>query len=178
MESNTFSKIFVTNLIAEVRRRLFEESFNRIRQCLSTLTEEQIWVRPNEVSNSVGHLVLHICGNTTQWLISGLGDMPDHRNRSTEFDPNQNETKKVLLDKIDWVEQQVNPILTKISAANLIQIYNVQVFQESGMSMLIHVTEHTSYHTGQITYLTKLMTGQETNYYGNLDLEAKNKGPV
>lgn len=171
MESNILTKTLVTNLIAEVRRRLFEESFNRIRQCLNTLTEEQIWIRPNTVSNSVGNLVLHICGNTTQWIISGLGDREDNRNRSAEFEPNQTETKKTLLHKIDWLEQHVDQVLSEISAFNLIQSYNVQVFRETGISMLIHVTEHTSYHTGQITFLTKLISEQETNYYGSLDLE-------
>lgn len=177
MEPTAYSQIFCTSLLAEVRRRLFDESFARIRQCLNTLSEEQIWYQPNPVSNSIGNLVLHICGNTTQWIVSGLGSRPDSRNRSSEFE-SQSHTKGFLVNKLQTLEQEVCMVLDALSTEHLLQTYAVQAFKETGLSMLIHVVEHTSYHTGQITYLTKWLTEKETNYYGNLDLQEKNKGPV
>jgi len=68
-------------LIKEVKRRLFEEGVGRIKKCLEVLNEEQIWYRPNANSNSVGNLVLHLCGNVRQWILTGLGKKEDIRQR-------------------------------------------------------------------------------------------------
>ena len=73
-------------LISEVNFRLFEECVPRIKNCLSRLTDEQIWWRPNPRSNSIGNLILHLCGNVRQYIVSGLGGSPDNRNRDYEFE--------------------------------------------------------------------------------------------
>src|SRR5437773_2414561 len=57
----------------------FEKYLPRIVDCLQLLSEEEIWWRPNEASNSAGNLVLHLCGNVRQWIISGLAAEPDAR---------------------------------------------------------------------------------------------------
>lgn len=178
MQDSTFSRIYRTSILSEVRRRLFEESFPRIHQCLDLLTIEQIWYRPNPVSNSVGNLVLHICGNLGQWLISGLGNQPDNRDRSAEFSEKGPLPKADLRQKLQHIEGQADQILDQLTTEHLLHTYQVQAFRETGISILVHVVEHTSYHVGQITLLTKWQTGQQTNYYGDIDLEEKNKGPV
>jgi len=175
---NPHSSIYKATLLTEVRRRVFEESFTRIRQCLGMLTNDQVWQRPSEVSNSIGTLVVHICGNTRQWIVSGLGGGPDRRERSIEFSGEHSFSSRELLDMLEEVEQEVEEVLNRLRAEQLLATYQVQAFRETGMSMLIHVIEHTSYHVGQITYLTKWMTDQQTNYYGDIDLESKNEGPV
>ncbi|PYR84121.1 MAG: hypothetical protein DMG18_10565, partial [Acidobacteria bacterium] len=38
----------------------FEKYLPRIVDCLELLSEEEIWWRPNEASNSAGNLVLHL----------------------------------------------------------------------------------------------------------------------
>ena len=45
----------------------------QIRSCIEELSEEQIWWRPNESSNSVGNLVLHVRGAVLHFLCRGLG---------------------------------------------------------------------------------------------------------
>src|ERR1043165_3356929 len=58
----------------------------KIERCLEKLTDEQIWWRANEESNSIGNLILHLCGNARQWIVSGVGSAPDARNRDSEFE--------------------------------------------------------------------------------------------
>ena len=58
---------------------------SRIETCLDKLTCEQIWARGAENQNAVGNLVLHLCGNLGQWILSGVGGAPDHRDRDAEF---------------------------------------------------------------------------------------------
>src|SRR5688572_27072869 len=57
----------------------------KIERCLERLNDEQIWWRPNAESNSIGNLVLHLCGNARQWIVCGLGAGPDNRTRDAEF---------------------------------------------------------------------------------------------
>ena len=54
------------------RRKLMEEFWPRIRECVESLTDEQIWWRPNPASNSVGNLLLHLNGNLGQWLVASF----------------------------------------------------------------------------------------------------------
>ncbi len=49
----------------------------------------------------------------------------------------------------------------------------MQGFEETGTAILLHVVEHFSYHTGQITLHTKLMLDADTGYYAGADLNAK-----
>ncbi|TAE47440.1 MAG: DUF1572 domain-containing protein [Bacteroidetes bacterium] len=161
-------------LISEVRRRILEESFFRIRKCLSLLEDDAIWWRPNEQSNSVGNLVLHLCGNARQWMLSALGGLPDTRQRQAEFDERGPVARTELLSLLDTLERELSALLDRLGPEDLERMYEVQGFQESGVAILVHVTEHVSYHTGQITYFVKMHTGKDTGYYAgqNLDVVA------
>jgi uncharacterized damage-inducible protein DinB len=159
-------------LVREVRRRLLEENIPRIKQCLGELTGEEVWYRPNEQSNSVGNLVLHLCGNVRQWLLSGLGGYPDHRRRQQEFEEQGPIPTHVLVRHLDELAEEVEKVLAVLTTENLLQPVEVQGFKENGISVLVHVVEHFSYHTGQITYYVKWRKNISTNYYGGLDLSA------
>ncbi|MEM6343822.1 MAG: DinB family protein [Bacteroidota bacterium] len=162
--------IFFSSLSREVKRRLVDESIPRIRQCLHILTEADIWYRPNENSNSVGNLVLHLCGNVRQWLVSGLSRTPDTRERDLEFSERGPWPTKDLLAQLDQLEQEILQTLASLGPEDLIRDYEVQGFQENGIGILVHVIEHFSYHTGQITYFTKAHKDVDTGYYADHDL--------
>ena len=162
-----------TAFIAEIKRRLFEENIPRLKKCLSELTTEQIWYRPNNSSNSVGNLVLHLQGNVRQWVVAGLGKNPDVRERQLEFDEKGPVPIKKMLDDLDKLMMEVTTILNKVTATDLLEVRNVQAYQESGLSILIHITEHFSYHVGQMTYIVKMLKDQDMGYYDGHDLEAK-----
>jgi len=162
---------FGKQLIAETKRRISEESIERIKKCLDMITNDQIWQRPNKESNSIGNLILHLCGNARQWLICGLTDAPDTRNRSLEFDIHHNISKSEFITKLDELSSDIASLLKMIDVSNLVLPRKVQVFEETGISILIHVIEHFSYHTGQIVFYTKLLTNKPTNFYSHLNLE-------
>ena len=163
-------------LIKEVRRRLMEEGVPRIKQCLATLTEEEIWMRPNANSNSMGNLVLHLCGNVRQWIVSGLGGLPDRRNRSSEFGESGPIPAGELVNRLETVMEETNQVLDGLSAEQLVQPVTVQGFEETGLSVLVHVVEHFSYHVGQITYFVKWRKDIDTAYYGGIELNKFGEG--
>jgi hypothetical protein len=68
------------------RDKLLGQYWPRMRSCVESLTDEQIWWRPNGASNSVGNLLLHLNGNVGQWLVASFNRIEDARNRPAEFD--------------------------------------------------------------------------------------------
>jgi uncharacterized damage-inducible protein DinB len=86
-----------------------------------------------------------------------------------EFEADRTKTKKELIDLLDQLKKDLYPLIRDVSSAELLRVRPVQIYEENGMTILIHVTEHFSYHCGQIAYLTKWLTGQQTNFYGPLE---------
>lgn len=158
-------------LINEVQVRLYDESLPRILKCIDQLENDQIWWRPNESSNSIGNLVLHLCGNVTQWIYSGLGGFPDHRARQAEFDERGNLDKGELRALLVLTMDKIKPVITNLPTEELLQTRPVQTFMETGLTILIHVTEHFSYHTGQIAYITKMLSNSPLGFYEGVSLE-------
>lgn len=161
------------HFIAEIKRRLFEENIPRLKKCVAALSDEQIWYRPNNSSNSVGNLVLHLEGNVRQWVVAGLAKNPDVRERQKEFAEKGPVPKEKMLEDMDRLMQEVDAILNKICSEDLLEIRNVQGYQESGLSILVHITEHFSYHVGQMTYIAKMLLDTDMGYYDGHDLDAK-----
>ena len=158
-------------LIKDVKRRLFDEGIERIKKCLSHLTEEQVWYKHNSNINSVGNLILHLCGNVTQYILHGVDGQADIRQRAKEFSEKGPIATSILEQQLDDLQVKVNAALDRISADHLVEDRVVQGFDENVISILIHVTEHFSYHVGQITYYTKYIRDVDTAYYGGLDLD-------
>lgn len=147
----------------------------RIENCLNRLTEEQVWDKPNENANSIANLILHLCGNITQYIVSSLGENADQRQRDLEFSTAGGYSKAELLAKIKRVTAEAVEVIRTQDSESLIQMRKVQGFDLSGVAIVVHVTEHYSYHVGQIALLTKLLCGQDLGFYAGLDLNEKNE---
>ena len=160
-------------IIADVKRRLIEESLPRIHKCLDSLSLAEVWHKQNEHTNSVGNLILHLCGNVRQYLLSGIDGQEDIRKRDLEFTEQGPIDKEILKSKLNVLMNEVDQALDRIASIDLIKEVRVQGFDENVTSILIHVTEHFSYHVGQITYYTKYIKNMDTGYYAGLDLNAK-----
>jgi hypothetical protein len=86
--------------LASSRSRLVDQHWPRLKACVEPLTVEQIWWRPNEASNSVGNLILHLNGNVTQWILTGFTHGEDSRDRPAEFSADGGLTAAELLDRL------------------------------------------------------------------------------
>lgn len=151
-----------------------EENTPRIKKCLDQLTHEEVWAKPNDSSNSIGHLILHLCGNITQYVISSLGGEPDARMRDSEFNTSTHYSKEELFERINSVVSKASAVMRELDHSDILRIRSVQGFKYSAIGIVIHVTEHYSYHTGQIALLTKLKKNQDLGFYAGYDLNKKN----
>src|SRR5207237_9815131 len=82
--------------IETLRVRITQVMPAQIRDCLDLLDDEQIWWRPNEQSNSVGNIILHISGSLTPYLNSNIGDSTYERDRECEFAERRHNPKNEL----------------------------------------------------------------------------------
>jgi uncharacterized damage-inducible protein DinB len=151
-----------------------DESTRMVSKCLGALKEQDIWKKPNGVSNSMGNLVVHLCGNIRQYIISSLGEQPDTRHRDLEFSITEGYDKEELLKMLVEVTQKAKEVIEAASDAQLLKVRNVQGFKLSGIGIILHVVEHYSYHTGQIAYWTKIVNNKDLGFYDEFDLNTKN----
>ncbi len=169
MAATAFAKEFIEQCIFRM-----EESTPRIKKCLEALTDEDIWKRPNASSNSIGNIILHLCGNIRQYAVSSLGGEEDVRIRDEEFAAKGGLSKAELLEKLDDTVSHAIAIIKNTTDDELLRPRSVQGFQLSGIGIIIHVTEHYSYHTGQIAFWTKMLKDKDLGFYAGIDLNVKN----
>lgn len=165
----------ISEAVLEACHFRLNESRERIQICIGKLTEDQLIHRYNDVSNSIANIVIHLQGNITQYMLSALGGLPDKRVRDDEFIPAGGINKVDLALEIDKVFLDALNIIKEMDANKCVQVLTIQGFEMTGIGAVIHVVEHASYHVGQITYLTKMYTSQETNYYAGIDLNIHNE---
>ena len=165
-----FAKEFIEQSVSHLN-----QNTPRIEKCLAALSEGELWHRPNENSNSIGNLILHLCGNIRQYAISSLGNVPDSRIRDLEFLAREGYSKSELIEKLTQTVDDAVMTIKNSTEANLLQPRLVQGFNLTGIGIIIHVTEHYSYHTGQIAYYTKMVKDRDLGFYANIDLNVKNE---
>ena len=100
------------------RRLIASDYVPKIEGCLERLTDGDIWWRPNEASNSIGNLILHLCGNVTMWILGGVGRQPFERDRQQEFDERQEVPSAELLRRLKGVVQQADAVVRAIDSSD------------------------------------------------------------
>jgi uncharacterized damage-inducible protein DinB len=137
----------------------------KIERCLKNLRDEQIWWRANEESNSIGNLILHLCGNAKQWIVCGVGSAPDNRNRDSEFEQRNVIPRDELVALLRSTLADVHTTLQSVDPSTLLEFRKIQGNDVDILEAVFHVTEHFSMHTGQIIMLTKMMTSADLRFY-------------
>jgi len=149
-------------LLAQVDRDL-ALYLDKIRYCAGLLDETQVWWRANARSNSVGNLMLHLCGNLSQWVLQGLGGRTYERRRAQEFSAAGGVSREELVARLSAVVAECRPVIAGLSETDLVAPRTIQGYATDGLRALLHVWEHMSYHTGQIVLITKQLAGERTD---------------
>jgi uncharacterized damage-inducible protein DinB len=147
-------------------------NLERIGRCFDELTEDQVWQRPNSSSNSIGNQVLHLCGNISQWILTGLGDAPDLRQRDKEFVIAGGFNKEELSARLKEVITESVAVIAGLEEEDITRVRPVQAYYHDGVFILMHVVEHFSYHTGQIIFWTKALKDIDLDLYAGDALDS------
>jgi len=147
------------------RQKLLGQFWPRLRQSVESLTDEQVWWRPNAASNSIGNLILHLNGNVTQWLVDSFNRDGDKRNRPAEFAAESGLTAAELLAKLGATMERAAQVLDRLTVEELLAPYEIQGYHVHGLDAVYQVVEHFGLHYGQIAYITKSIMAKDLGFY-------------
>ncbi len=160
----------ITSAFLEFSRwKLLEQYWPRLRSCVESLTDDQVWWRPNEASNSIGNLILHLNGNVRQWMVASFNSLEDNRERPAEFAQRDLMPRAELLELLGDTMQQAAEVLRRLTIADLLATMHIQGYTVNGMYAVYQVVEHFGLHYGQVAYITKLVSGKDLGFYRELN---------
>jgi uncharacterized damage-inducible protein DinB len=168
LTSSGKAKTHAQEFIDASRVFLTEDFLPKLKFCLEQMSDEDIWWRPNEQSNSAGNLTLHLCGNMRQWILKSIGGMEFQRDRDAEFAERGPISKVDLIRSIETTVTDVAGTLANLEENTLLDRFLVQGYDTSQLQAIYHVVEHFSYHLGQILFIYKMRSGKDAGFYRHL----------
>lgn len=136
-----------------------------VRDSLQSLSEEQLWHRSGENCNSVGNLVLHLCGNVRQWIGHGVAGQPDIRKRDAEFAAKGGPSRQEIAALFEQTLNDAAAVLAALPGDRLTERIRPQKEEVSVLEAIYQVVGHLQQHVGQIVFATKQMTGRDLALY-------------
>lgn len=157
------------------RHALIQEHWPRLSECVCSLTEEQLWWRPNEASNSIGNLLLHLNGNVGQWIVSNFNQTEDCRNRPCEFSERGPVPGGGLIARLAGTVEEAGAVMARLTTADLEATYEIQGYKVTGLYAIFHCVQHFALHYGQIAYITKSLQNRDLGFFRHLDKTGQTK---
>jgi hypothetical protein len=150
------------------RNKLLEQYWPRLRTSVESLTDEQLWWRPNDSTNSIGNIILHLNGNVRQWLVASFKRLEDTRDRPAEFSQRAVISGPVLLAQLGSAMTEASEVLSRLTETDLLAPFEIQGYHVSGLDAVYQVVEHFGLHYGQILYITKMIQNKDLGFYRHL----------
>lgn len=120
--------------------------------------EENIWKLDKNISNSAGHLTLHLIGNLHAFIGKEIGGTGYVRKRELEF-TSKKVSRKELIEGVNETIEMVKKSLISLTNEGLKKEYPLLKFSkvETNEYLLVHLINHLTYHLGQINYHRRLI---------------------
>jgi uncharacterized damage-inducible protein DinB len=138
-----------------VKTRLVRDYPEQIRTCMEALTDEQLWWRPNEHSNAIANLVVHLAGSNRYYFDHVIGRREDLRNRAAEFALRGGRTKAELQKEWNESVASTERALDAVDPSRLMETTERTGKTTTLLQILLHVSHHNGVHLGQIVYIAK-----------------------
>ncbi len=161
MSTNPHAALFIEHS----RFFLGTEYRTKLKSAVEALPADRLWWRPDELSNSVGNLLLHLNGNVRQWIVRGVGNVTGSRDRAAEFAARSGPEAAVLMAELEHTLDEVDRILAALTPAQLLESRTIQGRDLTVLGAIYHVVEHFSLHLGQIVLLAKLHAPGAIRFY-------------
>lgn len=142
-----------------------DECSIKINHCCDQLTDEQVWWRPQEEMNAIGNLLLHLCGNLRQWIIAGVGNKEDTRDRPSEFSCRSQTSKIELLNDLRNTLNESKATLNDLTVESLLQQRRIQGFEITGLAAAFDSVSHLKGHTQEIIHMTRVLLAEDYQFH-------------
>lgn len=150
-------------VVAEAENRL-EESLTKIKHCLNQLNDEQVWWRQSEPQNSIGNIILHLCGNLRQWIVAGVGSEADTRHRPSEFSERGPIPKNELLGRLEGGVREACAALAAAGPEQLLKSRRIQGSDVTGIGAIFDSVPHFVGHMHQVVYIARSQLGDRYEF--------------
>jgi uncharacterized damage-inducible protein DinB len=145
--------------------RRMKMSQAEIARCVDRLSEEQIWQRAGDYENSIANLLLHLAGNIRQWVLHGIDDQPDVRERDGEFALERSMSAVDARRRFDSTVDEAVGVIAGLEQGRLVEVIDPQPTGGQRhltiLEAIFKVVGHLEMHTGQIILLTKQMVASD-----------------
>lgn len=142
-------------LLAALRTRVTGVFPSQIRAAVEPLTDEQIWMRPNESCNSIGNLILHLAGSLNHFLNRNIGGFPYERDRPAEFAERNAIPKAELLARFDDMISKATQTFDGLTVERMGDPSPEPTMHTLVIEDLLNVAVHLANHAGQIVWIAK-----------------------
>lgn len=142
-------------------RARFAHAHRRLAAALAGLDATAMAYRPNRRSNSIGNLVLHLCGH----LQAGYLDRAEARDRPGEFLAEGPFDPAALRALVDRTFRGLDAILQALAPAELAGPQRRDGPEGTLLHSLVYSLAHTTEHVGQVIVLAK---AQDPDAVGSL----------
>jgi uncharacterized damage-inducible protein DinB len=133
-----------------------EQQRDDVKKLAGPLTEAQLWRKPVDPGNSVGHLILHLTGNLNHFIGGQLGGTGYVRDREREFTEANPPAKAALLADLDAAVATFRRVVETLTADQLAAPHPESRFG-TVLQALVHLVAHFALHWGQMSYLARLV---------------------
>jgi uncharacterized damage-inducible protein DinB len=144
-------------VLTALRTRITGVFPSQVRAAIASLTDEQLWWRPNEQSNSIANLMLHLTGSLNYFLNRNIGGIEYNRDRDAEFAQRGSLTKAELLALFDDMVAKATRTFDALTPERLDDPSPEPKMHAVVVEDLINVAIHLSAHTGQILWIAKML---------------------
>jgi hypothetical protein len=143
-------------------RKTLAGAARRVEHAIEQLSDDDLWWRPHPAMNAIGNLVLHVCGNLGQWVLSGVGTAPERRNRPAEFAARDPIAKADLLAQFRQTVAAVDAVIAAVPAhgpGSLLDRRRIQSYDTTVLAAIYHAISHLEGHAQEMIYIARLRRG-------------------
>jgi hypothetical protein len=151
-EDTMATHLMLTEIVARMRIWL-----DRAIHCVDQLSDVQVWYRPNDESNAIGNLVLHLVGNLKQWIIDAIGNLPDTRDRPAEFNAESGYSKMILINLLKQTVESACKTIEAMPPMRVTEAKRIQGMDVTLANAVVMAVSHLGLHVGQIQYIGKML---------------------
>jgi hypothetical protein len=144
--------------LTALRTRITRVFPAQVRTAVANLSDEQIWWRPNESSNSIGNLIVHLSGSLNHYLNRNIGGIAYERDRPAEFAERRVIPKDELLAMFDDMVARAERTFEGLTVDRLAEASPEPAMHEIVLEDLINVAVHLATHAGQIVWIAKMQS--------------------
>jgi hypothetical protein len=151
-----------------IERILVRELTTLEKEVAAAPTEETLWATPAGITNSIGTLTLHLCGNLQHFIGAVLGKTGYQRQRDLEFSA-RDLPRSELLARIAETKRVVSEVLARGAKVDFEAQYGDVVggmYRVATGDWLINLVAHLGFHVGQVGYLRRILTGDSRSSGG------------